>query len=691
MKLLAPAGNFEAFMTAINAGADEIYLGYGSFNARVKAGNFDKEWLTKAVKKAHLFGVKVCCTFNTLMKEEEIEIVYNAIKEAVECGVDALIIQDLGIVRMVRKYFKGVEIHASTQMGISNLDGAVIAGEMGACRVVLARESEIGVIRDIKQKTDLEVEYFGQGALCVAYSGNCYLSNTFTGKSGNRGLCQQLCRLPYTAEIGDKLYESAHYLSTYDLSMAKDIRRLKDAGVDSLKIEGRLRRPSYIARTLGVYRKLIDGEKFSQSMLVDLRLGFNRGDNYTSSYVDNGLSNVIYSKNPSHIGIQIGSVVSVEKFKDMFKVGLIVDTKLKMGDGIKFFDGDNEIASLGVGNTETDYNITYIFTKQKLKVGLLVRLTESEVELPNRKLDVKIEYEFLVNTRPYIKLITGNYSIELQGDSVLQPARNQPVSIPKICENLSKTSDTDFNIVDIIGMTDNIFIPISALNKLRRDALEKLEKTIIESNTPKIKILDFEQENVTKMQKNTINLIKNMPKVIKNEIYVYYPDDYSSQNIINLLMDFYHTHNTKAYLFMPMFLSRYDYNDLKRTLIDLGSEHVGILANNISHLEFTKLGYDVIGGEYLNIINSLAREQVLELGVKGVCMGYECDGELDYKINNKPNILAVLAHCPFMNISGSKCDKCAYNENAFLSLCDGRSVGVERYKLSRCYFKLIKK
>lgn len=692
MKLLAPAGNFEAFMTAINAGADEIYLGYGSFNARVKADNFDSEWLKKAVKTAHLFGVKVFCTFNTLMKEDEIESVYNAIKEAVLCKVDALIIQDLGVLRLVRKHFKGIELHASTQMGISNLDGAVIASKLGVCRVVLARESEINIIRDIKQKTALEVEYFTQGALCVAYSGNCYLSNTLTGKSGNRGLCQQLCRLSYKAEVGDKLYGEAHYLSTCDLSMAREIQRLKIAGVDSLKIEGRLRRPSYIARTTQVYRKLIDGEEFNQSMMRDLKLGFNRGDRYTSSYLDDKVFDVMYSKNPSHLGIPIGKVVSVERFKDMYKVGLFIDVKLKMGDGIKFFDKDKEITSLGVGNIETQGDITYIFTKNKLiKDGLLVRLTESDIQLKERKIDVKMEYSFLVNTKPYLKASVGDVFVEVIGSERLEPALKQPVNIPKICENLSKTGDTPFKVIDIIGMTDNIFIPISALNKLRRDVLELLEKALIRKNTPKVEILDLESEKITKLQKNTINIVKNIPKTINNEVYAYYTDDFNKQNIIKFFMEFYEKHKTKAYLFMPIFLSRDDYNDLKQTLIDIGCERVGIIANNISHLAFIKLGFDVIGGEYLNIINSFAREEVLALGVRGVCMGYEIKGEFDYKINGQPNILAVLAHCPFINITGNYCNECGYNQNASLTLCDGRSVSVERYRLSRCYFKLIKK
>ena len=258
MELLAPAGNFESLYAAINAGCDAVYLGLDDFNARIKAENFNTTNIYDVVRYAHLRDVKVYVTLNIIIKDDEYSSLLRMIKETIKANVDAYIIQDLGVASFLKSHFPNICLHASTQMGIHNVQGAQVAKELGFTRIVLSRETKLEDIKEIKEKTNLEIEYFIQGALCVSFSGNCYLSSFKTLNSGNRGRCQQLCRLKYQAFNGDTFINSGYLISPRDLSLIKNISLLKEAGVDSLKIEGRLRRKGYVATTVSTYRKVLD-------------------------------------------------------------------------------------------------------------------------------------------------------------------------------------------------------------------------------------------------------------------------------------------------------------------------------------------------------------------------------------------------------------------------------------------------
>jgi len=243
-ELLAPVGNMECLKAAINAGCDAVYLAGRNFGARSFAGNFSNEELIDAINISHLYGVKVYVTVNTLVYDIEVDRFLNYIDFLHKNNADAVIMQDIGMIDLVRKTYPNLEIHASTQLHIHNLEGVKFCGELGLKRVVLARETPIELIEEIKNNTDLELEIFIHGALCMSYSGQCLISALIGNRSGNRGTCAQICRQPYSLEIDGKIVSNNEYLlSTKDLNTLENIGKLIECGIDSLKIEGRMKRP----------------------------------------------------------------------------------------------------------------------------------------------------------------------------------------------------------------------------------------------------------------------------------------------------------------------------------------------------------------------------------------------------------------------------------------------------------------
>ena len=257
IEILAPAGSYASFKAAINAGADAVYAGGPKFGARAYADNFTKEELIEAIKEAHIYGRKLYLTVNTLLKNNEISELPEYLSPLYEAGLDAVIVQDIGVLELVREYFPKMDIHASTQMTITGYRGAAFMEGQGISRVVPARELSLEEVRMIKEKTGLEIECFVHGALCYCYSGQCLMSSMIGGRSGNRGRCAQPCRLPYTVE-GKK---DEYILSLKDMCGIKALDKLHDAGVYSLKIEGRMKQLEYACGVVKYYRSYIDSKK----------------------------------------------------------------------------------------------------------------------------------------------------------------------------------------------------------------------------------------------------------------------------------------------------------------------------------------------------------------------------------------------------------------------------------------------
>ena len=327
-ELLAPAGDMECLKWAIEGGCDAIYLGGNHFGARAYSKNFSDEELVEAIKYAHRYGVKVYLTCNTLIYDEEVEEFLKFVRFAHQNGIDAVLIQDLGMYDLVHQKFPDLEIHASTQMHIHNLEGALVAKKLGFKRIVLARETDIDTIKEIKEKTGLDVEVFVHGSLCVSYSGQCLFSSLVGGRSGNRGACAGSCRLPY--DIVDKNNEVLNDTKKYPLSM-KDlcaiasIGKLMDIGVDSFKIEGRMKSKEYVYLVTKLYRKAIDSYLDNKKVTIDyeildkLKKVFNR--EYTLGFLNNVNNNdVINGKQPNNVGVKIGKVVKLTKTNALIKL-----------------------------------------------------------------------------------------------------------------------------------------------------------------------------------------------------------------------------------------------------------------------------------------------------------------------------------------------------------------------------------
>ena len=321
MEILATVGNLENLKVAVMHGADAVYFSAGKFNARAKCQEINESNLIECVNFAHTFGVKVYLTVNTIVKDEELDDLFDTLKKAVEAKVDAFIVQDLAVYKILKENFSGAVIHASTQMGIHNLDGALFLQSLGFSRVVLSRETTLADIKEIHEKTNLEIEYFIQGALCVAFSGNCYFSSLEKNASGNRGECLQLCRLPYVALSNGEPIKEGYLLSPRDLCLIKNLKELEDAGVCSLKIEGRLRRAGYVAHTIDTYKKALSSSVNIEKECENLKKVFSRGDFNYGEYLNMG-KDIIYPDFQNHMGIKIGKVklfIPLFEAKKLFK------------------------------------------------------------------------------------------------------------------------------------------------------------------------------------------------------------------------------------------------------------------------------------------------------------------------------------------------------------------------------------
>ena len=458
-ELLAPAGDMECLKWAIEGGCDAVYLGGNHFGARAYSKNFSDEELALAIKYAHQYGVKVYLTCNTLIYDEEVDDFLNFVRYAHKSGIDAVLIQDLGMYDLIHQKFPNLEIHASTQLHIHNLDGALVAKKLGFKRIVLARETDIDTIKEIKEKTGLDIEVFVHGSLCVSYSGQCLFSSLVGGRSGNRGACAGSCRLPY--DIVDKnnivLNKTKKYpLSKKDLCAISSIGKLMDIGVNSFKIEGRMKSKEYVYLVTKLYRKAIDSYLEKQEVIIDyeildkLKKVFNR--EYTLGFLNN--------------------VVKLTKTNALIKL----EDELHIGDGLRIKGPVGEI-----GTVVNDFYLQGNLVKEA-KAGMVISLpiwkkpnvldevflTSSkyigdciacEIEKNPRK--VMLTGSIILHKKEKIifKLSDGLNNIELNGP-VVDMAKNRPLTKDAILEKLTKLGGTvyQFSKLDII-LDDDIFVP----------------------------------------------------------------------------------------------------------------------------------------------------------------------------------------------------------------------------------------
>lgn len=449
IEILAPAGSFETFQAVLRAGADAVYLGGSQFGARAYANNFSEDELLRAIDYAHIHGREVYLTVNTLFKEEELnDRLCTYLRPYYEQGLDAVIVQDLGALATIRRAFPKMDVHTSTQMTVTSVHGAAYMKELGASRVVTAREMSLAEIKRIHEEVGVEIETFVHGALCYCYSGQCLLSSMLGGRSGNRGRCAQPCRLPYEVFDRDKKkieIPGEFVLSPKDLCGVESIPTLSESGVYSFKIEGRMKQAEYAAGVVSVYRKYAD------IYLHELQEARSRG---------------------------MSEVEARALAKDRFGVHSVDMTKLlDLGNRSGFTDGyyyknnGKDMITFGKPN--------HAKTNEKLQEEIRERYVHAKADNSEIKEKIKGILRLKKESSATIELSLGEIAVSVLGD-VVQTARNQPLSKEKVEASMRKTGNTPFAFEQLlIDMDDDIFMPVQAINQLRREAIEKLEEALL--------------------------------------------------------------------------------------------------------------------------------------------------------------------------------------------------------------------
>ena len=506
VEILAPAGSMESLKAAIAAGADAVYTGGTRFGARAYAHNLSEEELLEAIDYVHIHGRKLYLTVNTLIKEGEMKKdLYDYLLPYYKQGLDAVIVQDIGVFRFIREHFPGLPIHASTQMTITGIDGAKMLEREGAERVVTSRELSMEEVKRIADETNLEIESFVHGALCYCYSGQCLFSSFLGGRSGNRGQCAQPCRLLYQAE-GEK--KSRYLLSLKDICTLDFIPEMIEAGIDSFKIEGRMKKPEYTAAVSFLYRKYADiyfdllekcpsgedaasyakkhfrVEEKDKEMLLDL---YNRGGFHTGYYHTQNGREMLSLERPNHAGIPAvrmikkqGRAVTVKALIDLSAQDIIELPKRKGQE-----KADNYTCKDAV-KKGTCFQIP-VFADTPFKKDEVWNRTRNEKMIKNlhdRFVDVKIKeklngnFILSVGKSATLTVSLGDTTVTVIGDMV-QEAMNQPMSRERIEKQLRKTGNTEFEFDHVtIEITGNIFLPMQSLNEIRRAAMEKLTEAV---------------------------------------------------------------------------------------------------------------------------------------------------------------------------------------------------------------------
>lgn len=489
MKIVAPAGNMERFYAAVKAGAQEIYMGLKGFGARRNAENFTLDEYKEALDYAHKRGVKIFLTLNTVMMENEMEFLYQNVKVLYEHGLDAVIVQDLGYFRFLKENFPDMEYHGSTQMTVANHYEAEYLRKIGFTRVVLPREMTFEEIKKIRENTKIELEIFVSGALCICYSGNCYLSSFVGSRSGNRGMCAQPCRKPYTTSSGEKGY----MISPKDQLLGfEEIKKLKDIGIESIKIEGRMKDPKYVFEAVSYYKNLIDENRVEENVSEI----FNRG--YSKGYFYGNDEEKIMNKNFSfNLGKNIG-LLNGKKLK--------LTSNLMLGDGIIYLSREYEklgggyINKIELENGKSGNKIAfpgdtiilkdvprgskYVFKSYAKEVN-----DEAERKIKQGEQSLGIEGTFLGKLGEYPQLtftainnMGEKISVIVKGDKLVEVASKKSLDYNEIKDKIGQLGDTTYFLKELlVDIDDSIFIPVSVLKSLKRECAEKLDSLLVES------------------------------------------------------------------------------------------------------------------------------------------------------------------------------------------------------------------
>ena len=716
IELLSPVGDLDCLKAAVQNGADCVYFGASNFSARAFASNFDD--LELAINYAKIRGVKTNLTLNTLIKNDEFEDAYNLAKKAYELGIDAIIVQDLGLATRLIKDFPDLPIHASTQMSIHNLQGTLKLQNLGFKRVVLARELCANEIEYICQNSNVEIECFIHGSLCISYSGQCLFSSLVGGRSGNRGKCAQPCRLPYElVQNGNETIDKGFLLSTKDLCGLDYIPFLINAGVTSFKIEGRMKTPEYVATVTRIYRKYIDLALSGNPYVIDekdkkdLLQVFNRGLSSNGHLDKEPNKNLIYPIKPNNMGLPLGIIQKYNKTNG--HITLKLQEELYVGDCISTQkeNGSYNVSELMVKNKNIKIgNIGNLVTigrmKGNISVGDKVYKISSKVlkdnalnsfKTENRKIPLNIKL-FIQNNKNISAVVNSCYKYDLYKNLnfeytfniIPDTSINKPLDKDTIIKQFSKTNNSiyEFKKIEII-LDDNLFLPISSLNDLRRTILENIEKQTLD------KIKRTSNCCYTPIVSNASNLKNNYKiSLLLNDLNLEY--DYSKLDGVHNLyipLKFFVNKNYEnilkvlnkkfsTYIYLPTIIRANYRNLFYDNIVNTTKKYniKGIVLSNISNFMLISDLYknnknlELIANYTFNIYNNETINKLNDLQISKYIVSPELDKLSILNLYGNPQKeLIVYGKIPLMNMNYcllGKSNKCYPNCN---SLCTNKN------------------
>jgi len=718
IELLAPVGSKECLRAAINAGADAVYASGKCFGARAYASNFDTKDMIEAIEYVHLYNKKLYMTVNTLLKNEEIDKLYSYIMPFYKVGLDAVIVQDIGVVKYIHDNFKDLPIHASTQMTIMTDMGISKLKEYGVTRVVTPRELSIKEINKIKSESNIEIETFIHGALCYCYSGQCLMSSMLGNRSGNRGRCAQPCRKEYLVD-GKK----THILSTKDLCSIDLIGDLIESGIDSFKIEGRMKKAEYVSLVTSTYRKYIDDyvkngcitinkKEISKDKerLMDI---YNRGG-FTDGYFyrHNGKEMMSLDR-PNHYGVKVGKVTKVYNNKcDIRLLNKVNGKDVLEIRGDRLTNSDNYEFTLKDMEYKDDLISTRVYKNLKISKGQLVYRVRNqklidEISSKYIQKDKKnsVSIRFLAkkgtNMKIFLKDIISNIEIECISDMVVDKACNAPVSIERVKKQLLKFGDTKFEpIIQSIEMDNDVFIPMSKINEIRRNAVDMLQKKIISSY---YRNLDIKNKDVTISEsidnaplkkgfnysvlinkEEMIDVLLDYPQINRVYIDIYDIENERLLNMSELLL----SKNIQVYIALPHVL-RYDsacslLNEYEESL----KRCSGFLVRNFEGISLAnKFNKDFIIDYNMYSFNDYATKVFKDIGIKQYTTCIESSKEEISKMKDKDGEILVYGHITVMLSAGcvnKNINKCT-NKTKLLRIKGEKDQFIAKNICKYCY------
>ena len=683
MELLSPAGNRDALVAAVSCGADAVYLGYTAFGARSYAGNFDAQQLAEAVDYAHERGRKIYVTVNTLIKQCEVDDLCDVLELLVSTGVDAAIVQDAGVVRIARERFPELTLHASTQMTINNAQGARLMQSLGFARVVPARECPLSELKKMAD-TGVEIEAFAHGALCVAVSGQCLFSSMIGGRSGNRGRCAQPCRLPYRLEDGTRGY----LLSTRDLMLIDRLGEMRDAGVYSFKLEGRMKRPEYVGVVTRAYREALDAAEAhapyhpSEATLRALRQIFNRGG-FTEGYVMERSNAALMSwERPNHWGVRVGTIASARG--PLARVRL--EEALHDGDGLQVRGREEAELTYSGKDERAGAEATVRIAAGRFQPGDAVyRLTDAVQMAQIRELMAREQARIPLTAKltaipsqvPELELRDRDgHVVCVRGEQPVEHAQQRALDAQSALKQLARTGGTPYVLEQLTLCGEQAFMTAGMLNSLRLDGLAAMRRArtaIVRKNLPGVRMpCKFPPQQRLLIAAG--ELLDDAAQLLAcgADMYYWLPQDWRIDALQRALDA---CPQVRPALELPAAMSTQELDAVHDFVCAHADRLSGVVLNNAGQFAL-EWPVPVFGGQGLNVMNAEAAAFYTALGAARLTASCElsgrelremtsCGGNVEIEAYGR-TLLMLLHHCPRRTQAGDE------RQDAACNACEAR-------------------